>query len=89
MDLVDAQLRVAQTAHRIVFVQALMGLGRGLDMPGDQFRAEGLGQLLGEHGLAGAGLALDQQWTLQRDGRVDRQLQIVSGNVGRRTFELH
>jgi hypothetical protein len=38
-----------------------MGLGGGLDVPGDQLGAERFGQLLGEHGLAGARFALDQQ----------------------------
>ncbi|RMN45982.1 hypothetical protein ALQ59_04925 [Pseudomonas syringae pv. apii] len=89
VDLVDAQLRVAQTAHGIVFVEALMRLGGGLDMPGDQPCAEGLGQLLGQHGLAGAGLTFYQQWALQRDRRVDCQLEIVSGDVCRGAFELH
>jgi hypothetical protein len=39
--------------------------------------------LLGEHGLAGAGLALDQQRALQGDGGVDRQFQVIGGDVGR------
>ena len=47
------------------------------------------GDLLGQHGLAGAGLALDQQRALQRDGGVDGQHQVVGGDVGVGTFEFH
>ena len=48
-----------------------------------------LGDLIGEHGLAGAGLALDQQRPLQRDRRVDRERQVVGGDVGVGAFEAH
>jgi hypothetical protein len=89
VDFFVAQLRVAQTADRVVLVQALMGLGGGLDVPGDQLGAERFGQLLGEHGLAGARFALDQQRPLQGDGGVDRQLQVIGGDVGLGAFELH
>src|SRR3990167_5968715 len=89
VDLVRIQLRVAQAAYHVVLVQALVGLGGGLDMPGDQLGAKGLGQLLGQHGLTGAGLTLDQQRALQGDGCIDRQLEIVGGDVGLGTFELH
>lgn len=89
VDLVHAQLRVAQTAHRVVLVEALVGLGGGLDVPGDQPGAEGFGQLLGEHGLAGARFALHQQRPLQGDGGVDRELEVVGGDVGLGAFELH
>ena len=41
-----------------------------------------LRHLLGEHRLAGARLALDQQRALQRDRRVDREHQVVGGDVG-------
>src|SRR5471032_336700 len=89
VDFIDTQLRVAQTADGVVFVQPLMSLGGRLDVPGDQPGAEGLGQLLGQHGLTSARLALDQQGALQRDGGVDGQLQVVSGDVCLGAFELH
>ncbi|MCY1432424.1 hypothetical protein D9M71_484220 [compost metagenome] len=89
MNLVDAQLRVTQAADRVVLVEALVGLGGGLDVPGDQACTERGGQLLGEHGLAGAGLALDQQWAFEGDGRVYRQFQVVCGDVVAGAFELH
>ncbi|MNR25049.1 hypothetical protein D3C85_1421720 [compost metagenome] len=89
VDLFRAELRIAQAADRVVLVQALVGLGGGLDVPGDQLGAKGFGQLLGEHGLAGARFALDQQRPLQGDGGVDRQLQVIGGDVGLGAFELH
>ncbi|MNG06084.1 hypothetical protein D3C84_893060 [compost metagenome] len=89
VDLFRAELRIAQAADRVVLVQALVGLGGGFDVPGDQLGAKGFGQLLGEHGLAGARFALDQQRPLQGDGGVDRQLQVIGGDVGLGAFELH
>ena len=66
-----------------------MRLGGGLDVPGDQARTEGISQLLGEHGLAGTGFALDQQRPLQSNGGVDCQFEIVSGDVRLGTLEFH
>jgi len=66
-----------------------MGLGGGLDVPGDQLAAKGFCQLLGEHGLAGARFTFDQQRALQGDGRVDRQFQVIGGHVGAGAFKLH
>ncbi|MNH10829.1 hypothetical protein D3C79_703190 [compost metagenome] len=89
VDLVHPQLRVTQAADRIVLVEALVSLGGRLDVPGNQLGAKGFGQLFGEHGLAGAGFALDQQWPFQGDRRVDCQFQVVGGDVGAGAFELH
>jgi len=89
VDLVHAKLRITQPADRVVFVEALVGLGGGLDVPGDEFGAEGFGQLLGQHGLAGARFALYQQGALQGDGGVDREFQVVGGDVGLGAFEFH
>ena len=52
-------------------------------------RAERTRDLLGEHRLAGAGLALDEQRPLQRDRRVDREHQVGGGDVGVGAFEAH
>jgi hypothetical protein len=68
-----AELRIAQARHRIVFVQALLSLGGGFDMPGQQRLAERQGNFFGQQRFAGAGFALDQQRPLQRDGRIDGQ----------------
>ena len=76
-----AQLAVPQAGDGVVFVQTLMGLGGGLDVPGQQGGIEGLGHFIGQHGLAGAGLALDQQRPLQRDGGVHRHLQVAGRDV--------
>ena len=84
-----AELRVAQPADRVVLVEALLRLGGRLDVPLQQRHAERPGDLDGEHGLAGAGLALDQQRPLQRDRRVDRERQVLGRNVGLRAFEAH
>jgi hypothetical protein len=67
-----AQLAVAQAADGVVFIKPLLRLGGGLDVPFDQRRAQSAGHLARQHGLAGAGLALDQQRTLQNDGGVHR-----------------
>src|SRR6266704_5886465 len=84
-----AELRVAQAAHRVVLVQALLRLGGGLDVPLEQRQAERLGHFHGEHGLAGPGLAFYQQRALQHNGRVDRERQVVGGNVGGGSVEAH
>ena len=84
-----AELAVAQPADGIVFVEALQRLGGGFDVPLDQRRADRLGDFDGEHGLARARLALYQQRPLQRDGRVDGDLQVVCRHVVLRAFEPH
>ncbi|KIT74387.1 hypothetical protein QP62_00035, partial [Staphylococcus aureus] len=78
-DLVDAriaELAVAQAGDRVIFVQALLRLGGRLDVPLDQRGVHRLGDLIGEHGLARTRFALDEQGTPQRDGGVDRDLQV-------------
>ena len=84
-----AQLAVAQPRHRVVLVKALQRLGGRFDVPLDQRRGERLGDLDGQHGLAGAGLAFDQERPLQRDRGVDRDFQIVGRHVGAGAFKAH
>src|SRR6266705_1992650 len=84
-----AELGVAQAAHRVVLVQALLRLGGGLDVPFEQRQRERLRHFHREHGLAGPGLAFYQQRALQRNGRVDRERQVVGGNVGGGSVEAH
>ncbi|MCY1228331.1 hypothetical protein D9M72_406400 [compost metagenome] len=81
VDAVVAQLRVAQARHRVILVQALLRLGGRLDMPLLQRHAQRGGDFLGQHGLAGAGLALDQQRALQRARGIDGQLEVVGGDI--------
>ena len=89
LDALVAELAVAQARHRVVFVEALQRLGGRLDVPFDQRRAERLGDLERQHGLAGAGLALDQQRPLQRDRGVDRDLEVVGRDIGLGAFKTH
>ena len=89
LDALVAELAVAQAAHGVVFVEALLRLGGRLDVPLDERHAERLGHLQRQHGLAGAGLALDEQRALQGDGGVDRDLQVVGRDVVLGTLELH
>src|SRR2546428_4994056 len=84
-----AKLGIAQAAHRVVLVQALLRLGGGLDVPFEERQLERLCNLHSEHGLAGARLAFYQQRALERDRRVDRERQVVGGDVSFRTFESH
>ena len=88
-DALVAELAVAQARHRVVFVEALQRLGGRLDVPLDQRRRQRLGDFERQHGLAGAGLALDQQRPLQRDRRIDRDLQVVGRHIGLGAFETH
>ncbi len=64
-----------------------MRLGGRLDVPLDQRRAERLGDFDRQHGLAGAGFALDQQRALQRDRRVDGDLEVFRSDIVLGAFE--
>ena len=50
-------------------------------MPLQQRAVQRRGNFFGQHGLACAGLALDQQRALQRQGRIDGQFQVVGGDI--------
>lgn len=84
-----AELRVAQPRDGVVLVEALLRLGRGLDVPGQQRRAEAPGDFFRQHRLAGAGLALHQERALQHDRRVDRRGEIGRRDVGLGSGEAH
>ena len=60
VDPLVAELAVAKAGHGVIFVKALMSARRRLDVPFDQRRIDRGGDLVGQHRLAGAGLALDQ-----------------------------
>ena len=51
-----AQLGIAKPRHGIVFIQSLLGLGRGFDMPLVERLVQGSGDLVREQGLARARL---------------------------------
>mmetsp|Transcript_1095 Transcript_1095/g.2970 ORF Transcript_1095/g.2970 Transcript_1095/m.2970 type:complete len:373 (+) Transcript_1095:740-1858(+) len=83
------ELRVPQTADGVVLVQALLGLGGALDMPLQQRHVECGSDLLGQHRLAGAGLALDQQRALQCGRGMHREHQVGRGDVLVGTLKFH
>jgi hypothetical protein len=56
-------------------------LGGGFDVPLHQRHIQRGGHLLGQHGLAGARLALDQQRALQRQSRIHGQFQVIGRDV--------
>jgi len=89
LDPVVAQLAVAQAADGVVLVQALLRLGGRLDVPLQQWQLQGAGHFLGQHGLAGARLALDQQRALEGDGGVHGKHQVLRGDVGIGALEFH
>src|SRR5690606_7943885 len=60
-DFFIAQLGVAQTRDSIIFIQALMRLGGGLDMPLQQGAPQGASHFQSQQCLAGSRLAFDQQ----------------------------
>ena len=84
-----AELGIAQSRYGVVFVQAVLRLGRGFDVPLEERPAERRGDFDREQRLAGAGLALDQQWPLERDRGIHRHHQVLGGDVRVRAFEAH
>jgi cytochrome c553 len=89
LDALVAELAVAQPAHCVVLVQALLRLGGALDVPLQQRHADRVGHFLGQHRLAGARFTLHEQRPLQRDGGVDREHQVLRGDVGVGAVEFH
>ncbi|MNC87337.1 hypothetical protein D3C83_30560 [compost metagenome] len=77
-----AELGIAQARHRVVLVEPMLRLGRGLDVPFVERPVERFGHFDREHGLAGARFALDQERSLERDRGIHRHHQIVGRDVG-------
>ena len=77
-----AELRVAQSRHGVVLVESLLRARGRLDVPGEQRPIQRPRHLLGETGLAGAGLALDEQRPFEGDGGVDRHHEVVGRDIG-------
>ena len=76
LDVADIPLGVAETAvvepgQGIVLVEGLHQLHARLHVEHDQGHAQALGNGVGQHGLAGARLALEQQRHLQCHGDID------------------
>ena len=86
-DIAVAKAGVVEPLHGVVDVEPVLGLGGRLDVPGQQRLAEVLGDRLGQHGLAGARLAANQQRLLERAGDVHRVAQLGRDQVGVRARE--
>ena len=89
LDLGIAELRIAQARHRVVFVEAVLGLGRRFDAPVEEGLAERIRHFARELGLAGARLALDQQRAPEHDRGVHGHGQVIGGDVVFGAFEAH
>ena len=89
VDALVAELAVAQARDGVVLVEALVGLGRRLDVPLDDRYPERVGDLERKRGLAGAGLAFDEEGAAERDGGIDGHLQVVGRDVAAGAIELH
>ena len=76
-----AELAVVEPLDGVIDIQAVLGLGGGLDVPNDELFAQGLGDGVGQHGFAGAGLPLDEQGLLQGDGNVYNPQQVLRDHV--------
>ena len=76
-----AKLAVIEALHHVVHIQAVLGLGGGFDIPDDQLLVQSLGDGLGQHGLSGARLALDEQGLLQYHGDVYCPKQLLIGHI--------
>jgi len=85
---VAAEARVVQTRDGVVDVEAVLGLRRRLHVPADQRHAEARRQVLGEQGLAGAGLAAHEQRPLERDRDVHRMAELFRRDVAVGALEL-
>ena len=78
---VGAELAVVEPLHHVVDVEAVLGLGGGLHVPDNELLPQRLGYGLGQHGLAGARLALNEKRLFQRHGNVHRRHQLAGGHV--------
>ena len=58
------ELRITQARYRVIFIEALLGFSGRLDVPSDDGHVQRLGHFLGKHGLTGAWLPLNEQWSL-------------------------
>jgi hypothetical protein len=80
-DFLVAELRVAQARYGVVFVQALVRLGGGLDVPLQQRPAQRARHLFRQHGFPGAGFSLDQERALQDERGVDGEFEVIGGDI--------
>ena len=91
-DVVDAgiaELRIAQPAHRVIFIEALLCLGGRFDMPFDQRGGESASDFMGEHRLSGTGFALDEKRTFENDCGVHRHGEITRRDIVLGALKMH
>ena len=89
MNFFITQLGIAQPRHRIIFIQALLRLRSGFDMPLNQRQIQRLRYFFSQHGFTCAGFAFNQQWFLQLDSGIYCHLQFVGCNVFFRSGKVH
>ena len=76
-----AELAVIQPLDHVVDIQAVLGLGGGLDVPDDQLFAQGFGDGLSQHRLSRARLPFDQQGLLEHHSDIHRPHQFLGSDI--------
>jgi hypothetical protein len=76
-----AEAAVVEPLDRVVDVEAVLGAGGALHVPGEERQLQRGGDGLGEQRLAGAGLPLHQEGALERECAVHRGLERRVGQV--------
>ena len=66
-----SKLAVIEPLHNVIDIQAVLSLGGGFYIPDNELFPKSVRHGLGQHGLAGARLTLDEQRLLQSHGNVD------------------
>src|ERR1019366_1274100 len=87
LDVAVAEAGVVKALHRVVDVEAILGARRRLDGPVNELEPQRLGDGLGQQGLSGARLALDEEGALERQGAVDGRFERLVGQIGGRAGE--
>ena len=76
-----SKLAVIEPLYHIVDIQAVLGFGGGFYVPDNELFPKSVRHGLGQHGLAGARLTLDEQRLLQSHGNVDGLHQVAGRHV--------
>ena len=90
MNIIDvgAELTVIQPLYHVVGVESVLGFCGGFDVPDQQLFAQRVGDGLSQHGLAGAGFALDQERLFQSHGDIDGLHQLFRCDVACTGFQI-
>ena len=76
-----SKLAVIEPLHHVIDVQAVLGFGGGFYIPDNELFPKSVRNSLGQHGLAGARLTLDEQRFLQSHGDVNGLHQVAGRHV--------